>query len=207
MNGRIEGAVFWRGSAPLLLASASPVRAVLLARSLIPVEVSPSAIDERVLSAGIDDGARMAETLALAKATDVSRRHPGRLVLGCDQTLSCEGELMYKPADAAAARRQLMRLRGRTHRLHAALALCRDGAPLWIGLAEADMVMRAVSDDFLDAYLHAAGADVLGSVGVYRYESLGVHLFERVEGDESTILGLPLLPLLAALRQHGYLAA
>ena len=200
------GAVFWRGAAPLVLASASPVRAGLLARSLVPFEVSPSTIDERALSAGIGDGARMAAALALAKAADVARRHPGRLVLGCDQTLSCEGELLHKPADAIDARRQLMRLRGRTHRLHAALALCRDGATLWTGLAEAEMVMRAVSDDFLDAYLRAAGTGVLGSVGVYHYESLGVHLFERVEGDESTILGLPLLPLLAALRRLGYLA-
>jgi septum formation protein len=128
-------------------------------------------------------------------------------VLGCDQTLSCDGELLHKPADDAEARRQLEQLRGRTHRLHAALALCRDGATLWTGFATAEMVMRPFSDVFLDAYLQAAGPDVRGSVGVYRYESLGAHLFERVDGDDATILGLPLLPLLAALRQHGYLAA
>jgi septum formation protein len=201
------GRGFWRGDAPLVLASASPVRAALLARSLIPFEVIPSAIDERALSAGIRDGAAMAETLAHAKAAAVARQHPGRLVLGCDQTLTCAGQLLHKPADAAEARQQLTQLRGRAHRLHAGLALSRDGAMLWRGLAEADMVMRLFSDAFLDAYLHAAGPDVRGSVGVYRYESLGVHLFSSVSGDEATILGLPLLPLLAALRQLGYLAA
>ena len=198
--------VFWQGATPLVLASASPVRVALLARSLIPFEVSPSAIDERAVSADISDGAEMAAALALAKATAVARLHPGRLVLGCDQTLTCDGQLMHKPADMAEARRQLVQLRGRAHRLHSALALCRDGATLWTGLAEAAMVMRRFSDGFLEAYLHAAGPDVLGSVGVYRYESLGAHLFDRVSGDDSTILGLPLLPLLAGLRQHGYLA-
>jgi len=198
--------VFWQGAAPLVLASASPVRAALLARSLIPFEVVPSAIDERAVSAAISDGVRMAETLALAKAAAVARLHPGRLVLGCDQTLTCDGRLLHKPADMAEARRQLVQLRGRAHRLHSALALCRDGATLWTGLAEAAMVMRRFSDEFLEAYLYAAGPDVLGSVGVYRYESLGAHLFDRVSGDDSTILGLPLLPLLAGLRQHGYLA-
>ncbi len=206
MSAGGESVAFWRGDAPLVLASASPVRAALLARSLIPFEVRPSAIDERAASIGIGDGARMAQALALAKAAAVARLHPGRLVLGCDQTLTCDGELMHKPADMAEARRQLVQLRGRTHRLHSALALCRDGATLWTGLAEASMAMRRFSDAFLDAYLHAAGPDVLGSVGVYRYESLGAHLFDSVSGDDATILGLPVLPLLAGLRQHGYLA-
>jgi septum formation protein len=207
MSVLVESAVFWRGDAPLVLASASPVRAALLARSLIPFETSPSAIDERAVSAGISDGAQMAAALALAKAATVAQQYPGRLVLGCDQTLTCDGQLMHKPADSAEAHRQLVQLRGRAHRLHSALALCCDGATLWTGLTEADMVMRQFSDDFLDAYLRAAGPDVLGSVGVYRYESLGAHLFDHVSGDEATILGLPLLPLLAGLRQHGYLAS
>ena len=197
-------------SEKLVLASGSPFRKAMLENAGVPVETVPAGLDERALEAPLKDSGTSPEDVALvlaeAKAVEVSERKPGRLVLGCDQTLTCDGELMHKPADMAEARRQLVQLRGRTHRLHSALALCRDGATLWTGLAEASMAMRRFSDAFLDAYLHAAGPDVLGSVGVYRYESLGAHLFDSVSGDDATILGLPVLPLLAGLRQHGYLA-
>jgi septum formation protein len=198
---------FWHGAAPLVLASSSAVRAALLARAGIPFDIVPSQIDERAISARLSDAARIAEMLALAKAEAVASRLPGRLVLGCDQTLSCEGRTLHKPVDTAQAREQLLWLRGRQHRLHAALALVRDGERLWSGVSEARLTMREFSDAFLAHYLREGGPDLLGSVGVYRYEALGIHLFEAVSGDDATILGLPVLPLLAALRHHGNVAA
>jgi septum formation protein len=169
----------------------------------------PAALDEREVAApAAPAGAEGAAVLlAERKALDRSCALPGRLVLGADQTLELDGRRFSKPADRPAARAQLLALRGRTHSLHSGLALARDGALLWSGADTAEMTMRDFSESFLDLYLDAAGADVLKSVGAYRLEGPGIHLFERVRGAHSTVLGLPLLPLLARLRDIGALAA
>jgi septum formation protein len=134
----------------------------------------------------------------------VARSVPGRLVLGADQTLARGNKRFSKPANRAAAAGQLRALRGRTHELHSALALVRDGAVLFDCVESARLTMRKISDRFIDDYLDMAGAAALASVGAYQLEGIGIHLFERVEGDYFTILGLPLLPLLAYLRQNGF---
>jgi septum formation protein len=142
--------------------------------------------------------------LARAKAETVAASLPGRVVLGADQTLALGSQRFGKPADRAEAAKQLRALRGKTHTLHSALALVRDGAVLFACVETAQLTMRDVSDRFLDDYLDLAGDSALSSVGGYQLEGIGIHLFERVEGDYFTILGLPLLPLLAFLRQNGF---
>jgi len=148
----------------------------------------------------------MARALALAKALAVSARKPGALVLGADQVLECEGRLFAKPRDKNEARAQLVRLRGRGHRLVNGLALVRDGQVLWQYDDEARLWMRDFDDAFLETYLAGTGPEVLESVGAYRLEGSGAQLFARIEGDFFSILGLPLLPLLEALRREGILA-
>lgn len=201
----------WRESAPLLLASKSKVRAQLLRSARVPVDVRPADIDERAVEAALTgDGATpssVAGALAAAKAIAVSARIPGRLVLGADQTLALEGERFTKPENREAGRLQLERLSGETHTLASGAALAREGIVLWSGIAEARLTMRPLSPDFISAYLDATGDAVLTSVGGYHFEGLGVHLFERVDGDFSTILGLPMLPVIAALRNLGAVAA
>lgn len=196
---------------PLVLASASRIRAELLQRAGLDVACDPAGIDEadvksRVRRAG-GDAEACALALAEAKAARVAPRHRGALVLGADQLMVCGNDWLDKPADLAAARRQLLALRGRRHELVTALALHRDGAVLWRHVERPALVMRDFSEMFLDAYLDRAGAAVLGSVGAYQLEALGVQLFARIEGDYFSILGLPLLPLLATLRGAGALAA
>ena len=195
----------WRTS-PLVLASRSAPRRAMLEAAGIPVEVELPLIDERATeaAAGPRGPAETAALLAAAKAKAV--RAPGRLVVGADQTLALGGHRFDKPADRAAARRQLMTLSGKTHELHAAVAVARDGAILFEAVDRATLVVRPLSDDFLDTYLDAAGDAVVASVGAYQLERLGVHLFERVTGDHFTILGLPLLQLLDFLRREGSLA-
>ena len=144
--------------------------------------------------------------LAREKARAVSKPMPGRLVLGADQTLALGERRFSKPADRAAARAQLMALRGQTHELHAAIAAVRDGAVVFEHRDVARLTMRAFSESFLNSYLEAAGDAVTASVGAYQLERLGIQLFERIEGDHDTILGLPLLPLLHYLRGSGLLA-
>jgi septum formation protein len=197
----------WLAAAPLVLASASAVRRALLEAAGIPVEVRPARIDERAIEAAApnDDPAAVAVLLAREKALRVAGELPGRLVVGADQTLALGNRRFDKPADRAAARAQLQALAGRTHALHAALAVARNGDVLFEDVAVARLTMRTLGDAFLDRYLDAAGATVTASVGAYQLEALGVHLFERIEGDHFTILGLPLLPLLAYLRAEGSL--
>ena len=142
--------------------------------------------------------------LARAKANAVAHSVPGRLVLGADQTLARGNHRFSKPADRAAAADQLRALRGRTHELHSALALVRDGAVLFDCVDSARLTMRDISDRFLENYLDMAGEAALASVGGYQLEGIGIHLFERVDGDYFTVLGLPLLPLLDFLRQNGF---
>lgn len=195
----------------LVLASRSRSRIALLEGAGLTFATEPSDVDERaveepLLAAGASPGA-IALHLAEAKALDVGARRPGDLVLGCDQTLGLDGERFVKPENRAAARAQLERLRGHTHELHSALALVEDGAVVWRHVSVAAMTMRPFTDAFLDAYCDRAGDAVLASVGCYQLEGIGITLFEAIEGDYFTILGLPLLPLLAELRRRGDLPA
>ncbi|HEY9013392.1 MAG TPA: Maf family protein [Devosia sp.] len=188
----------------LILASTSATRKALLSGAGLHFESSPAPIDERAEEAAMlgKGPAAVARHLAEAKALAVSRLQPDRIVVGADQTLSLGDEIFHKPADLETARQQLGRLRGRTHRLSCGVALARQGAILWSDVAVADLTMRAFSDMERDAILAEEGPLALGSVGGYRLEGPSVRLFERVEGDYFTVLGLPLLPLLAALRRH-----
>lgn len=197
----------WQGTAPLVLASKSAARRALLAAAALPHEAISVEVDERALEA---DAARagagpatVAARLARAKALAGSAAAPGRLVIGADQTLALGDEAFHKAPDMAAARRQLARLAGTTHSLHSAIVMASDGEVLFEMVQSAHLTMRTLSDAALDAYLDAAGEAVLSSVGGYQLEGLGIHLFERIEGDHSVILGLPLLPLLAFLRSRG----
>jgi len=200
----------WIADQPLLLASTSRTRLTLLVGAGLPVETQNSGIDERAVEAEgrAQDPAppHLARYLAAEKALAVSRRHPERLVLGADQILDCEGEILHKPADRADAHTHLARLAGRTHALHSAAVLAQNGAVVDAVLDSAHLTMRPLDGRAIDRYLDLAGPDVWTSVGAYQLESLGVHLFEKVAGDHFTILGLPLIPLLAALRRRGHLS-
>jgi septum formation protein len=196
---------------PLVLASASAARAAVLLAAGLRCAVQAAAVDEAAIKAsaqaeGLTPG-DAAILLADAKAARVARRNSEALVLGADQLLVCEGRWFDKPADLAAARDHLLALRGRPHELVTAMVCWRHGGRVWQHLARPRLTMRAFSEEFLDAYLAAEGAAVLGSVGAYRLEGLGVHLFAEVRGEHAAILGLPLLPLLGFLRDHGVLLA
>jgi septum formation protein len=197
----------WLAAAPLVLASRSSVRQKLLAAAGVPVEVCPADIDERGLEAAapLQAPVAIAALLAREKAAVISRRMAGRLILGADQTLSLDGERFAKPADRAAARAQLRTLSGRTHELYSAVAFVRDGAVLFDHVGVARLTMRALSDRFLDAYLDAVGDAATMSVGAYQLEGLGIQLFERIDGDYFTVLGLPLTAALDFLRRQGSL--
>jgi septum formation protein len=198
----------WRGTEPLILASKSPARQALLANAGIPFEVIAADIDERAieLASGLSAPGEVAALLAREKAVAVSSRYAGRLVVGADQTLALGNRRFSKPAGRAGAAGQLLALAGRTHELHSAIAVACNGEQLWSDLAIARMTMRALDDAAISAWLDAAGAAVTASVGGYQLESLGVHLFEQIDGDHFTILGLPLLPLLKFLRSRQLLA-
>ena len=199
----------WLADRPLVLASKSASRRALLQGAGIPIEVLAADIDERSIEsrAGLADPGAVAALLAREKAVAVSVQQPGRLVLGADQTLALGQRRFSKPANRAAARDQLKILRGQSHTLHSAVAIIRDGKPVFEHCAVARLTMRAFSDEFLESYLDAAGDAVTASVGAYQVEGFGVQLFERIDGDHSTILGLPLLPVLDALRRQGVLRA
>lgn len=197
----------WRGEQPLVLASKSATRLSLLVHAGVPVETVAADVDERALQAeaGDIDPARIALLLARAKALSGAKAAPGRLVLGADQTLALGPRIYHKPDSAATARAQLGELAGHTHALHSAVALAFDGTIVFETVVSAFLTMRPLSEEALDAYLAAAGTRVLTSVGAYQLESLGVHLFTRVDGDHFTILGLPLLQLLPFFRDQGLL--
>ncbi len=199
----------WVAGEPLILASRSESRRAVLAGAALAVEILPADVDERAIEASAPDKSpgAVAALLARSKALAVSAKRPGRLVLGADQTLGLGERLFAKPVDLAAARAQLKSLRGATHRLHSAIALARDGAIVFEHCEIAALTMRDFSEAFLDAYMAAAGPAVLASVGGYQVERAGIQLFEQIDGDHFTILGLPLLPLLAYLRGQRYLAA
>jgi septum formation protein len=198
----------WLPERPLLLASRSAIRHAILRGAGIPVEVEPADIDERALEAACDtrDAGDVAALLAREKARVIASRRRGRIVLGADQTLALGEQRFSKPADRSAARAQLQALRGRTHELHTAIALVRDGDVLFEHAESAPLTMRAFSDSFLEGYLDAAGDAVTASVGAYQLEGLGIQLFERVAGNHFLILGLPLLPFLHYARGAGWLA-
>lgn len=199
----------WLLPRPLILASKSQARRALLAAAGIPFEGIDAQIDERL----VEDPARkaghggeaIAALLAREKAMSVSAFQPDRLVLGADQTLSIEGRFLTKPPDLAAAKAQLLAMSGKTHTLHAALCLVRDCAVVASASAEAHLNCRNYSAPFVDGYLELAGESVLQSVGGYAVEGLGIHLFDRIIGEQSTILGLPMLHLLQLLRENGAL--
>jgi septum formation protein len=196
----------WIASQPLVLASKSDIRGKILAAAGLRFGIRPAQIDERAVEAkaGSLDAASAAALLARAKADAVAATQAGHLVLGADQTLALGTERFSKPTDRADAARQLRALRGKTHALHSALALVRDDKVLFELVDTARLTMRDFSDRFLDDYLDMAGDTALASVGGYQLEGIGIHLFEKVEGDYFTILGLPLLPLLAYLRRSGF---
>jgi nucleoside triphosphate pyrophosphatase len=199
----------WRGPDPLILASQSRARQMLLANAGLKFEAIPADIDERAVqeTSGLSTPSEIAALLAREKALVVSRARPGSIVIGADQTLALEERLFTKPADRAQALAQLGALAGRSHELHSAAAVARDGKILFETVAVARLTMRRLSEAEITVYLDEAGETVVtSSVGAYQLEGLGVHLFERIEGDHFTILGLPLLPLLDFLRSQRLLA-
>jgi septum formation protein len=191
----------------LVLASGSVHRRKLLLDAGLEFDVVPSTLDERALEAPLKDSGAgpedVAEILAEAKAVDVSEKHPDAFVIGADQTLSLGPDVFHKPADMEEARRTLLALSGQTHRLNSAVVIARDGEAVWRHVGVASLTMRDLSPEFIGHYLAAAGEGVLTSVGAYQIEGRGIQLMERIEGDLFTIVGLPLLPLLAELRRLG----
>lgn len=200
----------WRGEA-LVLASKSAPRRVLLEAAGIPLVIDPADIDERAAEAASPREAATPEgaarLLARAKAFETAKRNAGKIVLGADQTLALGNERFSKPKSREAARTQLQRFSGQTHALHSGIAVARDDRVLFETVSSAHLTMHTFSDAFLDAYLDAAGERVMQSVGAYQLESIGVNLFEKIEGDHFTILGMPLLPLLAYFRNAGMMAS
>ena len=199
---------FWRGESPLILATQSRARQMLLANAGLDFEAVPADIDERGIqqSSGLTSPGDIAALLARAKARAVSSQRPGQFVVGADQTLALGTRLFSKPAGRVQAAEQLHALAGNRHQLHSAVAVARNGNILFETVSVADMTMRPLTGAEIEAYLNAAGEAVTSGVGAYQLEGLGVHLFERIEGDHFTILGLPLLQLLAFLRSEQLLA-
>jgi septum formation protein len=197
----------WLAHQPLVLASKSASRRAILEAAAIPIEIHPADIDEREieLRAGACGPGQVAALLARSKAAFIAGQRPGRLVLGADQTMGFGEQVFSKPANRVAAGEQLKALRGQTHELHSAIALARDGMIAFEHCDVARLTMRMFSDAFLESYLDASGDAVTASVGAYQLERSGIHLFERIEGDHFTILGLPLLPLIEFLRRDGWL--
>lgn len=198
----------WREKDPLILASQSRARQMLLQNAGVDFEPVPADIDERKVqkASGLSAPDEIASLLAREKARFVSSQKPGRYVIGADQTLALGERLFSKPAGRDQAADQLRALAGRTHQLHSAVAVARDGKILFADISVARMTMRRLGAAEIDTYLDRAGGVVTTSVGAYQLEGLGVHLFERIEGDHFTILGLPLLPLLAFLRSERLLS-
>jgi nucleoside triphosphate pyrophosphatase len=197
----------WRGTDPLVLASRSRARQTLLSNAGLGFDIDPAEIDERGIQqkSRLSSPGEIAAHLAREKSLLVSRRRSGHYVVGADQVLTLGRRLLNKPADRAQAAEQIGMLAGRTHELYAAVAVARNGKILFENVAIARMTMRRLGRSEIDAYLDEAGDAVTSSVGTYQLEGLGIHLFEHIEGDHFTILGLPLLALLAFFRGEGLL--
>lgn len=192
---------------PIILASSSPFRLAMLRNAGIETEANPSRIDERAVEAAVGDADLSPDDLALilaeAKAVEVSERFRDALVIGSDQVLSLDDEVLHKAKDMEEARRRLLAMSGRVHHLNSAVVVARDGQALWRHVSIARMTMRRLEPGFIGRYLSRAGDQVLRSVGVYQIEGEGIQLFDAIDGDHFTIVGLPLLPLLAELRRLG----
>jgi septum formation protein len=195
----------WLGNQPLILASGSRTRFDLLIAAGIPVQIIKANIDERELEASLEKRQtsvkQIAIQLASAKALDVSKRNLGRFVLGADQTLACAGVKLHKPINRAAAFEQIAFLSNRTHQLHSAATIVFDQKTVAHFVGTASLTMRHLSPDMIERYLDAADDAVTTSVGGYQLENLGIHLFSKITGDQSTILGLPMLKTLEAFRK------
>lgn len=193
----------------LILASGSATRRTMLAAAGLSFEVVPAHIDEAAIMAALMDDSDdfiaefIAGELAVRKARAVSENHPDAIVIGADQVLALGRRVFNKAPDSDEARQTLLALRGRTHELHSSVAVVRKGSSIWQQTDSAYLTMRDFSDAFLDDYIATAGDILTSSVGCYAIEGKGVQLFERVEGDYFTVLGLPLVPLLARLRAMG----
>lgn len=204
----MENKVLWRHQQSLVLASKSTTRLSLLVHAGVPVETVSLDIDERALQSDVEgkmEPDQIALLLARAKARAGAQASPGRIVLGADQTLALGSQVFHKPRSVELAREQLQRLSGATHALHSAAAVVMDGEVVFETVSSAYLSMRELSDDMLDTYLASAGSRVMDSVGGYQLESIGLHLFNKVQGDHFTILGLPLLQILPFFREQGVL--
>lgn len=198
------------GRAPLILASASPTRRKLLEGAGLTFSTKASGLDEEAMRAamgleGTVEPTDVAELLARAKAEDISAQSGDAFVIGADQVMAADGKIFGKPHSMEDARGRLLDLSGKSHQLHTAVVLAKGGTTVWALTEVATLTMRRLSPEFVGRYLAAAGEGVLGSVGAYQIESLGIQLFEKIDGDFFSILGLPLLPLLDALRREGAL--
>lgn len=189
---------------PVILASSSASRQALLTAAGLDFTALPAHVDEEAYKLAYQaDGVSATDAaigLAEVKALRISARHPAALVIGADQMLECEGVWFDKPTDRARCRQQLITLRGKTHRLFSAVVIAHRGERIWHTVGKAAMTMRAFTDGFLETYLDRVGEAVYASVGGYQVEGMGIQLFEKIEGDQSTILGLPMLPILDFLR-------
>jgi septum formation protein len=194
-------------NATIILASTSPFRRQLLENAGLAVRPVAPEVDERALEAPLEDTGvtpdEVALILAEAKAVEVSQRHPDAWVIGGDQTLSLDDRIFHKPQDMEGARRHLLALSGRTHLLNSAVVLARGGEACWRHVSTARMTMRRLDPAFIGRHLSRVGERALSSVGAYQVEGEGIQLFEEIEGDYFTIVGVPLLPLLAKLRELG----
>ncbi|OLY48649.1 Maf family nucleotide pyrophosphatase [Bartonella apis] len=190
---------------PLILASLSPFRKSILENAGLEFDVEGAKIDERELekTLGKITPQELAKKLAMKKAEDVSSRFPDALVIGCDQTLELEGNALHKVANLEGVRDRLFSLSSKTHYLHSGIALAKAGKADWVGLSTTKMTVRSLSPEFIDYYIDKAGEDVQSSVGAYQVEGLGIQLFDKIDGDYFTIIGLPLLLLLQKLRETG----
>ncbi|MCB8840571.1 Maf-like protein [Aurantimonas sp. VKM B-3413] len=191
----------------IVLASGSIHRRELLKNAGVDFTVESSTLDERAMEAPLTDTGigpdDVAQILAEAKATNVSERHPGEIVIGADQTLSLGDEIFHKPENMEAARRTLLKLSGRTHNLNSAVVLVEDGAVTWRHVSTARITLRPLDPGFIGRYLAHVGQKVLTSVGAYQIEKEGIQLMESIEGDFFSIIGLPILPLMKELRSRG----
>ena len=195
----------------LVLASGSASRRAMLTAAAVPFEAVRPSVDEDAAKASLraegHDARQLADALAELKALSLSRRLPGALVLGCDSTLELEdGTMLDKAEDRTEAAMQLRQLWGRPHKLISAAVACQNGVPVWRHVDATKLHVRAFTDAFLESYLDAEGETILACVGCYRLEGMGAQLFERIEGSHFTVMGLPLLPLLAWLRERDVIA-